>query len=86
MTHICIKLLHNAAGISHDKQKLYYDQKVFGDPYARGKLVWLLNPKVSKSTSKKLFHPWNGPFKGLKNNCQSIHIEFRKLRGGNKDR
>jgi len=59
-------LAQTTAGISHDRQKLYYDRKVFGDPYAPGELVWLLNPKVPKNTSKNLFHPWTGPFKMLK--------------------
>jgi len=31
-----------------------------------GELVWVLNPKVPKNSSKKLFHPWNGPFRVIK--------------------
>jgi len=60
------ELAHKTAGISHNRQKLYYDRNVHGDSYEPGELVWLLNPKVPKNTSKKLFHPWTGPFKVLK--------------------
>ena len=49
-----------------DRNSTTYNKKVFGGLYALGELVYLLNPKVPKSTIKKLFHPWTGPFKVLK--------------------
>ena len=29
-------------------------------------MVWVFNPKVPKNNHSKLFHPWTGPFKVLK--------------------
>ena len=50
----------------HQRQKEYYDKKIHGDPHAVGDLVWVFNPKVPKNNHRKLFHPWTGPFKVLK--------------------
>jgi len=67
------ELARTTAGISHERQKLYYDQKTHGDLYRPGDLVWLLSPKVPKNSSKKLFHPWTGPFKVLKKLSDSTY-------------
>ena len=48
-------------GTMHDKHQS--TNEYLGDSYEPGELVWLLNPKVPKNTSKKPFHPWTGPFK-----------------------
>jgi len=50
----------------HERQKEQYDKKVHGDPYSVGDWVWVLNPKVPKNNSRKLFHPWKGPCKVVK--------------------
>ena len=50
----------------HEHQKEQYDKKIHGDPYDVEDWVWLLNPKVPKNSTKKLFHPWQGPYKALK--------------------
>ena len=55
-------LASKTSGVHHKKQKQLYDKKAHGDSYAVGDLVWVLNPKVPRNSSKKLFHPWNGPF------------------------
>ena len=52
--------------VQHERQKEQYDMKIHGDPYVVGDWVWLLNPKVPKNNSKKLFHPWQGPYKVIK--------------------
>ena len=52
-----------AEGIRHQKQ--VYDQKVHGDPYTKGDLVWLHSPVVPKGASRKLHHPWTGPYQVL---------------------
>ena len=41
----------------HKRQKELYDRKIHGDPYVAGNWVWVLNPKVPKNSTKKLFHP-----------------------------
>ena len=57
------QLLHT----QHENRKEQYDKKVHGDPYDVGDLVWLHNPAVPKGNSKKLYHPWVGPYRIL--NC-----------------
>jgi hypothetical protein len=47
-------------------QKQLYDNKVHGDPYKVGNLVWFHNPVVPQGTSRKLHHPWSGPYKIVK--------------------
>ena len=60
------ELASKTSGVHHKKQKQYYDKTTHGDSYAVGDLVWVLNPKVPRNSSKKLFHPWNGPFRVVK--------------------
>ena len=48
----------------HECQKEQYDKKIHGNSYDVGD--WLLNPKVPKNSTTKLFHPWKGPYKVLK--------------------
>ena len=50
---------------SHQRQKEIYDRKVHGEPYKAGDLVWLYHPAVPQGHSRKLHHPWTGPFKVL---------------------
>ena len=49
--------------VQHEKQKEYYNQKVHGKPYSVGYLVWLYYLVVAKGKSKKLHHPWLGPYR-----------------------
>ena len=53
-----------AAG--HEKRKEIYDRKIHGEPFKPGDHVWLFNPAVARGKSKKLHHPWTGPFRVLK--------------------
>ena len=50
---------------AHQRQKEIYDRKVHGEPYKAGDLVWLYHPAVPPGQSRKLHHPWAGPFKVL---------------------
>ena len=50
----------------HQHKKEHYDKKMHGNPYVIGDWVWLLNPKVPKNNSKKLFHPWQEPYKVIR--------------------
>ena len=50
----------------HKQQKEFYDQRVHGEPYKEGDLVWLHSPVVPRGKSKKFHHPWTGPFKVIK--------------------
>ena len=59
----------------HKRQKEFYDQRVHGEPYKEGDLVWLHPPIVPRGKSKKFHHPWTGPFKVIK--CQKSPTEFK---------
>ena len=48
---------------SHRTQSELYNKKIHGKPYAIGDLVWLHNPAVPPGESRKLYHPWTGPFR-----------------------
>ena len=52
--------------VTFERQKQHYDKKVHGQPYNVGDLVWLYSPVVPPGQSKKLHHPWLGPFKVIK--------------------
>ena len=47
---------------SHRTRSELYNRKVHGKPYATGDLVWLHNPAIHPGESRKLYHPWTGPF------------------------
>ena len=67
--------------VQHERQKEQYDKKIHGDPYVVGDWVWLLNPKVPKNSSKKLFHPWQGPYKVIKKIFECTY-RIQALKGG----
>ena len=46
-----------------EKQKEIYDEKVHGPPFNKGDLVWLYTPVLHQGFSRKLNHPWSGPFR-----------------------
>ena len=48
---------------SHRQQSEIYNRRVHGNPYSVGELVWLHNAAIPAGQSKKLHHPWTGPFK-----------------------
>ena len=48
------------------RQKELYDKKVHGKPYKQGDFVWLNTPMGRRGLSKKLHHPWAGPYKVVK--------------------
>ena len=49
-----------------EHQKEMYDQKVHGKLYEVGDLVWLHSSVVPRGQSKKLHHPWTGPYQVVK--------------------
>ena len=48
---------------SHRRQKECYDKRIHGKPFKESDLVWSHSPVVLRGQSKKLHHPWTGPFK-----------------------
>ena len=52
--------------VAHERQKTIYDQKRGGKYFQAEDLVWLHMPYVPKGQSKKLYNPWQGPFRIVK--------------------
>ena len=55
--------LHDAYAFEHKRQKAVYDEKIHGKPFDLDDNVWLHSPAIPRGQSKKLNHPWKGPFK-----------------------
>ena len=55
------------------RQKEIYDKRVHGDSYKPGDLVWLHNPAVPWSHSKKLHRSWSGPFKVVDKTFDAVY-------------
>ena len=55
-------LVREQCEMEHQRQKAIYDKKAHGRPYEKGDLVWLFSPVVPRGHSRKLHHPWKGPF------------------------
>ncbi len=60
-------------GLKLQRQKQFYDRRIHGEPYKEGDLVWLYCPAVPRGQSKKLHHPWSGPFQVLKRLSDSTY-------------
>lgn len=65
---------------SHERRKEHYDKRVHGQPFAAGDLVWLHSTVVPPGQSKKLHHPWTGPYKILEKISDSDY-KIKGLRG-----
>ena len=65
---------------NHIRHKEIYDRKVHGKPYSNGDLVWLHNPASCRGASKKLCHPWSGPYKVVKK-LSDCNYRIEKLQG-----
>ena len=57
----------------HQRHKELYDKSVHGKPHKKGELVWLHTPPSSRNTSRKLYHPWSGPFQVVKQISESTY-------------
>eukprot|EP00731_Ephydatia_muelleri_P006147 Em0003g395a len=55
--------VRNTAGMQQQRQKDLYDKRAHGKPYIIGDYVWLHSPVVPRGGSRKLHHPWTGPYK-----------------------
>ena len=49
-----------------ERQQELYNKKVHGEPFECNDLVWLHSKVVPRGQSRKLHHPWKGPFRVLK--------------------
>ena len=58
-------------------QKRLYDQQVHGELYQVGDHVWLHTTVLAHTNTKKLYHPWTGPYcvvKCLTDSTYRIHL------------
>ena len=67
-------------GASHERQKEHYDKRIHGQPFTDGDLVWLHSTVIPPGQSKKLHHPWTGPYKIIEKISDSDY-KIKGLRG-----
>ena len=60
-------------GASQQRQKALYDDKVHRKPFAVGDRVWLHSPVVPRGKSRKLHHPWTGPWQVVKRLSDAVY-------------
>ena len=58
--------VHVKLSTGHKRQKEIYDKKIHGDAYEENDVVWLHHPAIPRGKSKKLHHPWTGPYRVIK--------------------
>ena len=58
-------LVRERLQVEHQRQKDFYDEKVYGKPFEVGEMVWVHSPAVPRGRSRKLHHYWSGPFQVL---------------------
>ena len=56
-----------------ERQKRQYDNRTQGKSFERGDLVWLHSPAVPRGKSRKLHHPWTGPFRVVKRLADAVY-------------
>ena len=72
--------VRSTMGLKQEHQKELYDRKRHGDPYKVGDLVWLHSPVVPCGSSRKLHHPWTGPYKIVKQ-LSDVTYRIQSCRG-----
>ena len=55
-------IMREKTGMQQERQKEYYDRKVYGEPFSVRDHVWLHSPVVPRGKSRKLHHPWTEPW------------------------
>ena len=73
-------LVREQLATTHQRQKAMYDQKIHGKPHDQGALVWLHVPFKGRRGSRKLYHPWTGPYKIVKQ-LSEVTYRIQKLHG-----
>ena len=54
-------------------QKMNYDQRIHGEPFKVGDLVYLHSSVIPKGKSRKLHCPWTGPFSVIKRISDNVY-------------
>ena len=58
---------------SQRRQKDLYDCRVHGKQFAVGDMVWLHSALVPRGKSRKLHHPWTGPWQVVKKLSDAVY-------------
>ena len=56
-------LVRERLQVEHQRQKDFYDEKVYGKPFEVGVMVWVLSLAVPREQSRKLHHYGVDPFR-----------------------
>ena len=64
----------------HTRRKDHYNKKTHGQLFKTRDLVWLHSPAVLRGKSKKLHHPWSGPYRVITKISESDYW-IEKLKG-----
>ena len=70
-------------GVSHTRRKEQYDKRVHGKPFEPADLLWLHSTVIPPGHTRKLHHPWTGPFKVIERVSDSDY-RIKGLRGRKK--
>jgi len=68
------ELLHKSLKTASHKQTDLYNERVHGNPYKVGDIVWLHSPALPRGQSCKLYCPWTRLHKVLKKLCIGFKI------------
>ena len=79
--HEAYQQVCDTMGVCQQRQKELYDRKVHGEPFQVNDLVWLHSPALGRGQSRKLRHPWTGPYKVVKVLSQTTY-QIRCLNRG----
>ena len=76
--------VRKCTGMKQQRQKEFYDKRVHGQLHEVGALVWLHQSAVPRGSSRKLHHPWTGPFRVVKRlsdvNYRIQHVQHPRKR------
>ena len=76
-------LAREKLGASHERRKEQYDRRVHGNPFQPADLVWLHSTVIPQGHSRKLHHPWTGPYTVVERVSDSDY-RIKGLRGRRK--
>ena len=65
--------VRQTTGAKQQLQKRLYDQRVHGELYEVGDHVWLHTTVLARNNTKKLHHPWTGPYRIVKRLTDSTY-------------
>ena len=65
--------VRQTTGAKQEVQRRLYNRRVHGDLHQVGDHVWLHSTVLSRGNTKKLHHPWTGPYRVIKRLSDSTY-------------